>query len=69
MIMNFIIIFFIRYVYKKLNYIKNISLYNLLINFNTRVKEYNIKMKYNVLRLCDIYIKTLTSFFINIDYL
>ena len=48
------IIFLIRCVYEKLNRVKNISLYNLSTDFNTRVKEYNIKIKYNNLRLCDL---------------
>ena len=61
-------IFCILYIYK-LNRIKNILLYNLLINLNTRVKECDIKMKYDVLRLCDIYIKTSISFFVNINCL
>ena len=30
---------------KKLNYIKNILLYDLLINFNTRIKKRNIEIK------------------------
>ena len=59
-------IFFARYVCEELNCVKNISLYDLSINFNTRVKEYNIKMKYNNLRLYDAYIKALTLIFINI---
>ena len=63
------IIFFIHCVYKKLDRIKNISLYDLSTNFNTRVKKCDIKVKYNDLRSCDIYIKTLTLFVINTRYL
>ena len=49
------IVFSIRYVYKELNRVKNISLYDLSINFSTRVKKYNVKMKCNDLRLCDLF--------------
>ena len=63
------IIFFIYCVYKRLNHIKNILLYDLLINFDTRIKKCDIKMKYNNLRLYNIYIKVLILLFINIRYL
>ena len=53
----------------KLNRIKNISLYDLSTDFNTRIKKCNIKMRYNVLRLYNIYIKILILFFINTNYL
>ena len=34
-----------------------------------RVKECDVKIKYNVLRSCDIYIKISTLFFVNINCL
>ena len=63
------IVFFTHCVYEELNRIKNILLYDLSINFNTRIKECDIKMKYNVLRPCETYIKILKLFFININCL
>ena len=47
---------------------KNILLYNLLTDFNTRAKC-DVKIKYNNLRLYNVYIKALISFFIIIRYL
>ena len=67
--MNSMIILFTHYIYEKLNRVKNISLYDLSTDFNTRAEGCDIKMKYNDLRPCDVYVKTLTSFFINTRYL
>ena len=53
----------------KLNRIKNILLYDLSTNLDSRVKKCDIKMKYVILRPCDVYIKISTLFLINTNCL
>ena len=44
------IIFFIYYIREGLNYVKNNLSYNLLIDFNTRVKGCDVKIKIKMIR-------------------
>ena len=50
---------FYNCVYKRLNRVKNILLYDLSIDFNTRA-GCDIEIKYNNLRSYNVYIKVLT---------
>ena len=59
------IVFSACYVYKRLNRVKNISLYDLSINLNTQKEECDIKMKFDDLRSCDVHIENSTLFLIN----
>ena len=56
------IIFFARYIYERLNRVKNTSLYDLLTNLNTRIKGCDINVRCNNLRPYNLFSMFISKF-------